>query len=307
MYMSIFMAGAGAALLAYATLSAAFSDQRVVNRHLKGLSSYELEQATGANPLLAPMSSRVLRPAGAWIASTLGSLTPVGYRAALARRLRSAGDIRGMGVGRFVAIKVAVAFSAGCVLAAVGLMAGAKPVAWMAIAASAVGSFWLPDMWLSGRIDKRRTQIRRALPDMLDMLTISIEAGLGFDQAVARLVKSTSGPLSEELGRALQRMQAGADRSDALRQLGDTCEVEELKTFISAIVQADVLGVSISKVLRTHAKEMRLARRQRAEELAQKAPVKIVFPLVLCILPATIIVIMGPAIVRIGRAFGFFM
>ncbi|MDO8987425.1 MAG: type II secretion system F family protein, partial [Coriobacteriia bacterium] len=141
-------------------------------------------------------------------------------------------------------------------------------------------------------------------PDMLDMLTISVEAGLGFDQAMAKLVRNTTGPLSEEFGRVLQEVQAGVKRTDAMRRLAQRTEVPELNGFIMAIVQADVFGISVSGVLRSQATEMRIKRRQYAEEAAQKAPVKLVFPLVICILPATLIVILGPAIISFVQVFG---
>ena len=135
------------------------------------------------------------------------------------------------------------------------------------------------------------------------MLTISVEAGLGFDQSVSKYVQNASGPLAEEFGMTLHEIQAGKSRRDALRALGDRASVAELRAFIMAIVQADVFGVSISEVLRTQSHEMRLKRRQRAEELSQKAPAKMVFPLILCIMPATLIVVMGPAIIKIASAF----
>jgi tight adherence protein C len=141
---------------------------------------------------------------------------------------------------------------------------------------------------------------------MLDMLTISVEAGLGFDQAMAKLVRNSTGPLAKEFARMLQEVQAGVERNQALRHMAQRADVSDLNAFITAIIQADVFGVSVSSVLRTQAKEMRLKRRQYAEEQAQKAPVKLVFPLILCILPATILVILGPAVVSIGRAFGYF-
>lgn len=134
------------------------------------------------------------------------------------------------------------------------------------------------------------------------MLTISVEAGLGFDQAIAKIVQMSRGPLAEEFARMLQEIQAGASRSDALKRMTTRTEVQELNTFATAIVQAEQLGIPIANVLRVQSKEMRLVRRQHAEEQAQKTPVKIVFPLVLCILPATLIVILGPAVLSIAQA-----
>jgi tight adherence protein C len=139
---------------------------------------------------------------------------------------------------------------------------------------------------------------------MLDMLTIAVEAGLGFDAAVTKYVRNQSGPLAQEFAVALREVQAGMTRREALRALANRCDVAELSAFITAMVQADVFGVSVGSVLRTQSREMRVKRRQRAEEIAQKAPAKMVFPLILCILPATLIVLMAPAILSIIRLFG---
>jgi tight adherence protein C len=155
-------------------------------------------------------------------------------------------------------------------------------------------------LWLRSRVASRQKTIARELPDMLDMLTISVEAGMGFDSALAKLVKNSRGPLAEEFGRVLQEVQAGASRKEGLRHLAERIDVPELRSFVASIVQADMFGVSIASVLRTQATELRLRRRQRAEEDAQRAPVKMVFPLIFCILPATMIVILGPAVVRIA-------
>jgi len=300
MYLIAVIVGLFIALIAWATLGAIFSDERAVAKRLNGLTAYEASEAASANPVLTPFSKRVVRPSGERFTAFLRRLAPSDYTARLRTKLAAAGNPRGMDVGRFLVIKFLTTLGAICLFVGVAVLAGASPLVWLVVIGACVLSFWLADLWLSSRIDARKTAIRRALPDMLDMLTISVEAGLGFDQAVAKLVKTSHGPLAEELGRMLQQVQAGVDRSDALRQLAARCDVPELTTFTTAIVQADILGISISQVLRTQAREMRLLRRQRAEERAQKAPVKIVFPLVLCILPATLIVILGPAIVRIS-------
>jgi len=169
---------------------------------------------------------------------------------------------------------------------------------------STVAGFFAPDLWLMQLRQKRHDAIRKALPDMLDMLTISVQAGLGFDMAMTKLVRNTSGPLSQEFARMLNEVQAGVSRRDAFRHLAARTDVPELEAFIVAMVQADVFGVSISGILHTQSFELRKKRRQHGEEVAQKAPVKMVFPIILCILPATMLVILGPAIVAIGRAFG---
>jgi len=134
------------------------------------------------------------------------------------------------------------------------------------------------------------------------MLTVCVEAGLGFDGALSQVARNTPGPLAEEFARALQEMQIGRSRTDALRGMVARTTVAELRTFVSALIQAGELGVPIARVLREQANEMRIRRRQRAEERAQQVPVKIMFPLILCIFPALLVVIIGPGILRIAHA-----
>jgi tight adherence protein C len=163
--------------------------------------------------------------------------------------------------------------------------------------------YYLPEWLLRSKSGKRQNAMRRALPDALDLLSITVEAGLGFDAAVARVARQEGGPLGEEFHRVLQEMQLGKSRADALRDFGDRTSIPELKSFVLAMIQADVFGISIAKVLHVQANEMRVKRRQRAEETAQKVPVKIVFPLLTCIFPALFVVLLGPAAISIYNAF----
>ena len=167
---------------------------------------------------------------------------------------------------------------------------------------TAVGAYLgyaLPEFWLGGRIRKRQKAILLSIPDTLDLLTISVRAGLGFDAALAKVVEKLKGPLTEEFRRALAEVRVGKARRDALRDIVPRTEVVPLTNFIGAIIQAEQLGVSISKVLQVQSEQLRIERRQRAEEQAAKAPIKMLFPLVGCIFPSLFIVILGPAIILI--------
>lgn len=289
---------------AYLALVMVFSEEQQVTRRLRHMSEYEASQATQVEPLLRPFRQRVGRPLADSARHIAAALAPAGYAESVRRRLVLAGSPRGIEIGRFVIVKVLCALGVGGLFAAVSAVRPLSPTVWVLVVVPlTVLAFFLPDLWLSSRINEYKGAIRRALPDMLDMLTISVEAGLGFDQAIAKIVRNTSGPLAQQFGRMLQEIQAGASRSDALRNLAKRTEVPELNGFIMAIVQADVFGISVSTVLRAQAAEMRIKRRQFAEEEAQKAPVKLVFPLVLCILPATLIVILGPAVISFVRIF----
>ena len=161
-----------------------------------------------------------------------------------------------------------------------------------------------PEMWLSRRIKKRQKQILLAMPDTLDLLTVSVRAGLSFDGALAKVVERTKGPLADEFRRSLSEIRVGKVRRDAMRDIVGRTDVQPLSNFIGAIVQAEQLGVPIAKVLQVQSEQMRIERRQRAEEMAAKAPIKMLFPLVGCIFPSMFIVILGPAIILIALNMG---
>lgn len=162
----------------------------------------------------------------------------------------------------------------------------------------------IPDILLNNAGQKRETLMRMALPDAIDLLTISVEAGLGFDAAVARVAKNTTGPLAQEFSRLLQEMQLGIGRAEAMRAMGERTSLPDLKSFCLAMVQADNLGIPMARVLRIQSTEMRMKRRQRAEEAAQKLPVKILFPVIFSILPTVFIVVIGPVFLSMGDLFG---
>ena len=173
----------------------------------------------------------------------------------------------------------------------------------LAIGGLALG-FFVPDYWLSRRIKARQKAILLAIPDTLDLLTISVKAGLGFDAALGKVVEKTQGPLTDEFRRTLAEVRIGKARRDALREMVARTNVPALTNFISAIIQAEQLGVAIARVLEVQSEQLRIQRRQRAEEMAAKAPIKMLFPLVGCIFPSMFIVILGPAIILIVTNLG---
>ena len=173
------------------------------------------------------------------------------------------------------------------------------PIVRIGVALLVPVTYMFPDYYLKSKISKRLEDIRRSLPNALDLLTISVEAGLGFDQALYKVSNNCKGALGEEFKRTLKEMEIGVARKDALRNLSKRTEVPELNTFIFSIVQADIFGISIGKVLRIQAGEMRIKRKQIAEEKGMKAPVKLIFPTILFLFPALMVIILGPAAINI--------
>jgi tight adherence protein C len=229
---------------------------------------------------------RIFVPVIAGASKVARRVTPIDARDRVARKLLIAGSPTGWDAERLLAFKI-IGFSGGIVL--IGLLAF-------------VG-FMVPDSMLSRRVGERQKEILRTLSDTLDLLTISVEAGLSLNAAIAQVVQNVPGVLSSEFARMLQEIQLGVPRADAFRNLAERTDVDELNAFALAMIQADVFGVSIASVLRTQARQLRIKRRQRAEAKAQQTPVKIVFPLILCILPALFVVIVGPGAIRIWESF----
>lgn len=183
------------------------------------------------------------------------------------------------------------------------ITAGSSPGRIIFVAVVTAVTFFVPDLLLLSKGQERQKKIGLELPDTLDQMTIAVEAGLGFEAAMMRAAKNGTGPLAAELARTLQDMQFGQGRREAYLALSERTTVKDLRRFLRAVVQADAYGIAIADVLRTQAAEMRLKRRQHAEEHAMKIPVKVIFPLMLCILPAMLIVLLGPAVLDVVKAF----
>lgn len=254
--------------------------------------------------LATPFTRRVLIPFGRNLGKLGRRFTPASVVERLQKEVVYAGSPPGWDAERILAIKILtlVGGIGGAFLFARARDFGGLQFFIIMILGFYVGNY-LPEWVLRSKSGKRQNEIRRTLPDALDLLSITVEAGLGFDAAVSRVSKQAGGPLGEELFRVLQEMQIGKPRAEALRDLGERSTIPELKSFVLAMIQADIFGISIAKVLHVQANEMRIKRRQRAEEQAQKVPVKIVFPLLFCIFPALFVVILGPAVIGIIDAF----
>jgi tight adherence protein C len=256
--------------------------------------------------LQQPFLERTLRPLAAGLSGWVARITSASFADRTQKRLALAGNPGDLRVADWLGIKAIAAFVFAALffaLAAFVLGAGVSGGLIMGLIGLVFG-YIAPEFWLGGRVRKRQKAILIMVPDSLDLLTISVRAGLGFDAALGKVVEKLKGPLTDEFRRALAEVRVGKARRDALRDIVPRTEVSALTNFIGAIIQAEQLGVSISKVLQVQSEQLRIERRQRAEEMAAKAPIKMLFPLVGCIFPSLFIIILGPAIILIALNLG---
>ncbi len=296
-------AGFGLAIaLASVTVLGVVAERAETRRSLRALEGYQIAVQRDQE-MLATFGERVASPVGAALRKLVERFTPTGYRAKLERKAMQAGNPPGFEVDRLIMLKAVGA--AGVIVWYPLIFMFLKLHGLMSLlmfGALSAGSFMLPDIQLDRKVQERKTAIARQLPDLLDLLVISVEAGLAFEQALERTANAVPGYLSEEFRRMLQESRLGSGRAEALRALDERCDVPELRSFVMALLQADTFGVSIGKILRAQAEEMRVRRRLDAQERAQKAPVKMLFPLVLCIFPSVFVIVLGPALITITKS-----
>jgi tight adherence protein C len=258
----------------------------------------------GESKLSSPLLERAFLPLLERAEVLARRFTPGDLRARVAHKLDLAGSPDNWDADKMIAVRLLGGVGAPLVILLLSLPGGGGGMGLLALVAlSAFVGAQGPDILLSRKAQARQAEIRASLPDTIDLLTISVEAGLGFDAALSQVVHKVPGELSAEITRTMQEMQVGASRAEAFRNLAARSDVEELKSFVIAMTQADAFGISVSKVLRAQSKEMRTKRRQRAEEQAMKLPVKLLFPLIFCVLPTLFIVILGPGIIRMIQSF----
>ncbi|MBV8387450.1 MAG: type II secretion system F family protein [Acidimicrobiia bacterium] len=290
-------------LAVYAVVGSA-EEKATIRESLRQLGGYEIENERDRE-LLDPLRQRAVVPVVNWFTGIGRRLTPVGYVDGIRRKLTLAGNFTPENLDRFLAIRVVtLALIPVWAFLAFGLLSTLGNSSRLGVfVLLTLGSILGPDAILNRKVAERQHEIQVRLPDILDLLTISVEAGLGFEQALDRTIAAVPGPLSEEFARMLGEVRAGASRADAMRAMDERIDVPEVRSFVLAILQADTFGVSIGRVLRAQADEMRIKRRQLAQEQALKAPVKMLFPMVFCIFPALFVVVIGPAIINISKGF----
>jgi tight adherence protein C len=301
-----FVLGIAMVILAIVLVGSAFgstAETGGVNRSLAVLEAMTNSPKELTKELDKPFADRVLEPLQRRALGLGRRLSGADTADRLRRKLDLAGNPGGWTVDRVVSGKVlgAVAGLIGGLVFSLMLQGVGMKLA-VIVGATVVG-FFGPNLYLYQRIHERSERLQRDLPDAIDLLTISVESGLGFDAAVQQVARNTDGPLADEFSRVLREMQIGQGRADALRALGERTNVTDVRTFVGAMVQADSFGIPIAQVLRVQSGEIRVKRRQRAEEKAQQVPVKITIPLIFCILPTLFIAVMGPAVLSILESF----
>jgi tight adherence protein C len=297
---AVVLVGAGLAIAAYTIFSPRLAPTGVTR-------SLELARAPLQVPDAVPLSERpasdrLWRPLLLGLARLGARITPVGTPQRLRRRLDLAGNTPPWDLESILVIKAVGTFGLGG-LGLVIWLVSRSPKGLLLLGLLVALGYWVVDLLLYNTGLKRQEAMRRAAPDALDMLTICVEAGLGFDAGLAQVAENTTGPLAAEFTRVLKEVRLGRSRSQAFGDLAERTDVTEIKSFVAALVQADRLGVPIAGVLREQAAELRVRRRQRAEEKAQKVPVKIIFPVLFCIFPVFFIIVIGPGAIRIAQVF----
>ena len=254
--------------------------------------------------LSLPFRQRVLAPTVVRVGGFFGRFLPHKNLEKLQRNLIEAGNPSKLGAVEFLGVRLALALVLGGAFFFLFLLTSgfAATTMFLPLLVGGIG-YVMPGIWLGRKIKSRKQEIQNALADAIDLLSISVEAGLGFDPALARVANKWDNALTDEFKRMLGEIQMGKSRREAMREMQSRVNVDDLNLFISSLVQADQLGVSIAQVLRVQSKQMRIRRRQRAEEKAQKAPIKMLFPMVFLIFPAMYVIILGPAVPTLAGGF----
>lgn len=242
---------------------------------------------------------RIARPVLSSLAYLTRKMMPSGWQESLEPLIIKAGNPGNLTANEFAGIKILLAVAPPLMIYGSGLLTQSRSKMFLLLAMILLAGWKAPDYYLKRRIEERRRAMDRSLPDVLDLLTVSVEAGLGFDGAMAKVAEKDSGPVAVEFRRVLQEIKVGNSRREALRDMANRCASEDITTFANAIIHSDQMGIGIGKTLRGLSEQMRRKRRQQAEEQAMKAPVKMLIPLILFIFPTIFIILLGPAVIQL--------
>ena len=298
LYLILLLAFFSVFLLVYSILGVVMRRKQSVQIRLESLAK---EQTGGLDSELnQPLFSRVFKPMLDSMSKMIMKVTPKEIIISLEKKIIMAGSPRNMTVKDWVNFQVLITVGLPVITLAAGYYLKAKPggMIMFLIAEIALGLV-LPNFALSKSISERQKKIQNSLPDIIDLLTVSVEAGLGFDGALVKVIDKMPGPLASEFDKVLQEIKVGRQKKDALRDMADRVSIQDLTTFIGSVIQADQFGVSIGNVLRLQSEQMRQKRRQRAQEKALKAPVKMIIPMVVFIFPTLFSVLLGPVVIQL--------
>ncbi|NLM46391.1 MAG: type II secretion system F family protein [Firmicutes bacterium] len=269
---------------------------------LKNILDYDEPVDTRQAELSRPLSERLLRPLLGFVSSLAVRLLPAEILQKLEQKVKQAGETQGLRAVDYLGLKIILAAAVPFLLHLLSSGPWDTKKIMLAAAGAAIG-WLLPNVHLDSKIRQRCEEIEKTFPDIMDLLSVSVEAGLGFDGAMAKVVEKAKGPVALEFRRVLHEIKMGKSRREALRDLGERCSVDDVKVFASTIIQAEQLGLNIGNALKNQAEQMRRRRRQRVEEKAMKVPVKMLIPLVIFIFPTIFIVLLGPALIQILENF----
>lgn len=279
-------------------------DQLVLRNRLQQMEvSMTQKNKIGFNEeLQADFTTRILRPISSKTSTIIQKYTPVKQMSFIEQKLDYAGRPFNWSANDYLSAQYITTFGVAMLAFVIAWLSGTNSMnRIIALLLGLIGGYLIFELWMTSRINTRCKAIEKALPDVLDLLTISIEAGLGFDAAMQRVVQKSEGPISEEFNKTLQEIRIGKTRREALRDMSNRSGVPSLSRFVEALVQADQLGISLANVLRNQSDQMRILRRQRVQEEAQKAPIKMLFPTMIFIMPTIFIVILAPALVQLSE------
>jgi tight adherence protein C len=297
-----------AVVLALSVIGVVTAERRSTARTLAAIRAIDSAPEPLKRDLELPFAERVLAPLGLRLVGLGRAITRADAAAKIQHRLDVAGNPVGWDANRVIGLKaLGLGVLGGLTLLVLALKGVSLPKTVLITCGFACFGYLLPNILLANAGQKREAAMLRALPDALDLLSISVEAGLGFDAAVSRVARDTKGPLAQEFARLLQEMQIGVGRAEAMRAMAERSTIKDLKSFCLAMVQADSFGIPVARVLKVQSAEMRSKRRQRAEEKAQKMPVKILFPLIFFILPTIFLLIFGPVVLTVMGSLGDLM
>ncbi|MFZ5595953.1 MAG: type II secretion system F family protein [Bacillota bacterium] len=267
----------------------------VVGQRNSGIRDKELSE---------PITRRLFKPLLNSMIKLSSRMLPSEKEAEINRRLIKAGRPGGHSPREFIAVKLVLAVTGPGILILAQPLIGLDSTDWLLLVlAASIGGWLLPDLYLKKKITERKNEVEKSLPDVLDLITVSVEAGTGFDGALLKVVEKGKNVLSSEFLVVLQECKMGKSRKEALRDMANRVDVDDLSTFVGSIIMAEQLGIGIGNVMRLQSDQMRRKRRQRAEEQAMKAPVKMMIPMVTCIFPTIFVVLLGPAAISLYKNF----